>query len=364
MPTLVALTTAYVIVFVIALFGNMLVIYMVVSRPHMRTSVNNLLANMAAADLFVALFIIPDAVKFLYVRTKWFGGMTGEILCKAINFFYAVSIAASILTLIFVTIDQFFAVLFPFKRLKLIRNCKAITVLIWSCSLVLMTPHAVAFKVRKNTYGTYLCHYNWSPLANTLSAGKIHLLLIFLLLYQLPLLLIAIMYFFIARKLYFRKIPGNSNEANRRMAETAKRRVVRMLVIVIAVFAGCWLPVHVFHLLVAFYANLSVPLRVAVLLLFVSHMNSAINPFLYLALNTSFRKEFLGICRLRCKIKCCRMHRSRSDYQLRENTESRLTVFKSYNMTDEIQIRQLDKAAVLMTHFGEYTNPVNVTNDD
>ena len=115
-PFLVVLTTANVILFIIALFGNLLVIYLVISRPHMRTSVNNLFANMAAADLLQAVFIVPDNVKFLYINTSWFSGAVGTALCKSVNFLYAISIAVSIITLLFVSVDQFLRCPVPMEK--------------------------------------------------------------------------------------------------------------------------------------------------------------------------------------------------------------------------------------------------------
>ena len=373
-PFLVVLTTANVILFIIALFGNLLVIYLVISRPHMRTSVNNLFANMAAADLLQAVFIVPDNVKFLYINTSWFSGAVGTALCKSVNFLYAISIAVSIITLLFVSVDQFYAVLFPWRRVKLIRNWKAITALIWICSTIVMVPHAVAFQVKINNYGSAVCEYDWTPLAPTLTAGKIHFLLIFIFLYQLPLLLIAILYAFIARKLWFRKIPGNESEANRRSAEYSKRRVVRMLVIVITLFAVCWLPVHVFHF-ITFYNNaLSRLIKVSLLLTFVSHTTSAVNPCLYITLNRNFRKEFISICKLICSLKCLKLSRINEVAEESRTPNARTlhnvleNLFKnnesSYHMTAFGGAGQSSTPAVSLVQFRSYENPLDITKDE
>ena len=144
-----------------------------------------------------------------------------------------------------------------------------------------------------------------------------------------------------------------------------------MLVIVITIFAICWLPIHVFHIVV-FYGKLTPSLIVGLLLAFVSHMNSAINPCLYMVMNTSFRRELFGIfgstfCVPHCRIKprLCADQAARNN---NENILNRLQVKNrrisrkqgSHNMADA---RQNCKLKVVMTQYKSYDNPVSVTGD-
>ena len=73
---------------------------------------------------------------------------------------------------------------------------------------------------------------------------KIFHVIVFVMLYALPLPITVIIYFLICRKLWSRKIPGNATD-NRAAAEKAKRKVARFLVIIVVVFALCWFPVYV-----------------------------------------------------------------------------------------------------------------------
>ena len=56
------ITVAYVVIFVFGFFGNICIIYIVVSRKQMRTKFNFLVVNMAVGDLLVSLFIMPFEV--------------------------------------------------------------------------------------------------------------------------------------------------------------------------------------------------------------------------------------------------------------------------------------------------------------
>ena len=56
------ITVAYVAIFVFGFFGNIYIIYIVVSRKQMRTKFNFSVVNMAVGDLLVSLFIMPFEV--------------------------------------------------------------------------------------------------------------------------------------------------------------------------------------------------------------------------------------------------------------------------------------------------------------
>ena len=57
------ITVAYVwMIFVFGFFGNICIIYIVVSRKQMRTKFNFLVVNMAVGDLLVSLFVMPFEV--------------------------------------------------------------------------------------------------------------------------------------------------------------------------------------------------------------------------------------------------------------------------------------------------------------
>ena len=57
------ITVAYVVIFIFGFFGNICIIYIVVSRKQMRTKFNFLVVNMAVGDLLVSLFVMPFEVR-------------------------------------------------------------------------------------------------------------------------------------------------------------------------------------------------------------------------------------------------------------------------------------------------------------
>lgn len=106
---------------------------------------------------------------------------------------------------------------------------------------------------------------------------------LFFISYLLPLVVMTVLYTKVAHKIWFHKAPGNQLIQNQQRQEIGKRKVVRMLVIIVATFALCWLPAQCFHLFIGItaFAN-PPPYFVMYLVYWLGHANSAINPWLYI----------------------------------------------------------------------------------
>lgn len=274
-------------------------VYIVLSRPYMRSVTNSLIANMAIADLLMTFSAMPYSVAYSYVQSRWFGGIMGMITCKILHFSVTLSIAASILSLIVIALDRFVAVAYPFKRLRSIRKISATSGIIWVLSVILSSPYLYSYKAVLVQDGNYHCFVMWEPLADSLRASRIYFTFVFISLYIVPLFVIAVFYCIISIKLWVRQIPGNPTAANIRHAELGKRRTIKMLIIVVIVFALCWLPAHLMHYF-NFYDEKTTRKLPELLYLFafgVSHANSAINPYLYIILSRNFRRAFLDVIR-------------------------------------------------------------------
>ena len=249
-------------------------------------------------------------VKFLYLRQTWFSGGFGSVTCKFVNFAGVLSIAATVITLIFISLDRFFAILHPFADVPVIRNTKLVTTVIWISSSLYFSLYLVLFDIVPEPDGTWHCRMVWSYLSqnrNTrLQIARAYFMTLFVVLYLFPLAVIAGLYIPIGRRLWSREIPGESTATQKRQNRSSKRKVLRMLIIVVMTFALCWLPSHVMHLLQFFctkeYRSLLAVGPVETIFFFLSHANSAINPCLYIFLNQRFNHEFKNI--LRCI--CCR----------------------------------------------------------
>ena len=298
----IGLTSAYVVIFLVALFGNSVGFYVVVIKKESSSrSVTNLfIGNMAVADLLLTITIMPFSVAFLYRDTLWIGGTLGSITCKAFFYVMPVFISASVFTMMLISFDRFYAVFYPLKE-KFFQKPKVLSAIIWISSFGLMTPYVLMFQTTEVQPGVYYClqEWPWAPpndtdRTETYKVLKSFHICLFVILYALPLSVTLFIYFLICRKLWLGKIPGNVTDSKLAAEKRLKRKVTRLLVTTCVVFAVCWFPIYVNHYFwyVRPDQNHKFPIRVQMLFNWIAHANSALNPCLYILLNEKFRRKF------------------------------------------------------------------------
>ena len=252
-----------------------------------------LVINLACADLLVILFAMPHHIAYLYIRNQWFGGLLGNISCKAVNFAFGVSIGASVLTILTISCDRFVAIVFPLKG-RLLSRPKVVACLVWLFSVLCFSFYLFSYRITLSS-GKYYCIILWQNEQETYRAFKLLYSLLFLNLYAIPLLILLIIYVTIIYTLCKRKVPGCNTERNKLAAERSKRKVAKLLVAIVSVFALCWLPAHLMHFY-RFYKPHEfhkIPVLWQLMAFWLCQANSSVNPILYFAMNEDFRKEFI-----------------------------------------------------------------------
>lgn len=163
----------------------------------------------------------------------------------------------------------------------------------------------------------------------------------FVVLYLIPLAIIAWLYILIGRRLWSREIPGVTTAHQKRQNESSKRKVLRMLIIVVVTFALCWLPTHIMHLMGYFFTEKYKALlafrHVEISFYFLSHANSAINPCLYIFLNQRFNHEFKNILR------CCFCR------PLKEDINSTPSVYQKSSPSEDTMLVRHHSASTWLT---------------
>lgn len=292
----VVLITLYVAIFTVALFGNSIGLYVVCLKTTSKRIHNLLIKNLAISDLLMTLTIMPYSVLFMFLQpNQWFGGTFGTVTCKAFFYVMPVSIAASVTTMVVISLDRFWAIYFPLNQ-AVFQKHKTVTAAIWLISLISTTPYLLLYNVFNVGEYSY-CVQDWpwanNPMDKILAVRTFYVVLFFLL-YPVPLSIITVLNSIIGRRLWFHRIPGSISSAPRTPVELSRRKVVKMLVVIVLTFALCWLPTHVMHYLM-FFEQAQITALTAHLLYWVSHANSAINPLLYITFNRAFRLAFMDV---------------------------------------------------------------------
>ncbi|XP_063236067.1 orexin/Hypocretin receptor type 1-like [Bacillus rossius redtenbacheri] len=311
-----ALVAMHAAVFVVGLVGNALVCVAVFRNPSMRTVTNYFIVNLAVADFMVILFCLPPSVVWDITET-WF---MGTALCKVVLYFQTVSVAVSVLTLTFISVDRWYAICFPLRSRATTGRAKVAIFVIWLLALAFDVPELVVLRAQRkeglpaDTRLLTQCAPSWSG-ATDMAFHVVKTLV----LYTVPLLFMAAAYCQIARVLWRSDIPGHKETASRlcrpaphglnssrrsmlcRVANTttqgqlqSRRKAAKMLVAVVVMFAVCFFPVHLLNILryTVTIPQTDVSTAVSSLAHWLCYANSAVNPLIYNFMSGKFRKAF------------------------------------------------------------------------
>ena len=157
--------TLYSIVLITSLFGNFVIIVTVARNKRMRTTINYLIANMAASDLLISMFAVPIKLSEIVVGSRrWLvDGILGLISCKLFYFFQDISTAVSTFSLVLIAIDRHRGIVSPFRpAITTPKRCKVIIPLIWFLAMGL---HATYFYTARlvSHHKNSQCIFNWEP---------------------------------------------------------------------------------------------------------------------------------------------------------------------------------------------------------
>ena len=293
-----ALTTLAAAIALLDLIGNSIVIHVIRVRTPLRTTIDLLIANLAAADLLM-IPVIAFLVKFFFNQFDWFGGVVGEITCRLAFSLQALSVLSSVYTIFVISIDRFCAVFFPLKKILTKTRIKLSIVFIWLIAIAFAIPQCMVATVVA-LGNKHICVPVWKDSGMSSS----HYTLLFVVFsFFFPLVNIATLYLFTGVRLWKSIAPGHHSDEQIERMRATRRKPTKMLVTVVVVFALCWLPLQSAELLRRFTPDVYwvyIPFKVSVILPWFGVANSAINPFIYPIFCEKFHLEFKRILCFLC----------------------------------------------------------------
>ncbi|XP_042134910.1 pyroglutamylated RF-amide peptide receptor isoform X2 [Peromyscus maniculatus bairdii] len=250
-----ALTGA--LIFALALFGNSLVVYVVIRSKAMRTVTNIFICSLALSDLLIAFFCIPVTI-LQNISDKWLGG---AFICKMVPFVQSTAVVTEILTMTCIAVERHQGLVHPFKMKWQYTNRRAFTILgvVWLVAIIVGSPmwHVQQLEIKYDFLYEkehVCCLEEWASPKHQ----KIYTTFILVILFLLPLVLMLVLYGKIGYELWIKKRVGDSSVLQaihgKEMSKIArkKKRAVIMMVTVVALFAACWAPFHVVHMMVEY----------------------------------------------------------------------------------------------------------------
>ncbi|CAH2040584.1 unnamed protein product, partial [Iphiclides podalirius] len=265
----------FAIMLLLAIVGNTLVIWIVL------------------ADLLMAT--LNGAPNFIFLVTaNW---PFGSITCRASNFTANLTVSASVFTLIAITVDRYVAIVKPLQHRLSRRVARAALFSVWFCSALLALPSLLYSDTYTKKYingEREICFIKWPDGSYPTSKADYCYNLVFLsVTYVVPMSVMVWAYARMSSALRGHAI-GECTHHQMQIVR-AKRKVVRMFVLVVMVFALCWLPYHAYFVLVYHHQSLaSAPFAQHIYLAFYwfAMANSMFNPLIYYWMSNKFRVYF------------------------------------------------------------------------
>ncbi|XP_013421569.1 neuropeptide SIFamide receptor-like [Lingula anatina] len=254
---------------------------------------------------------MPTLVTHIYS-----GWVMGWLMCKLLPFITCVAVVSSISTLTAIAIDRYLAICTTFNcsSYKITKSsAKVIIGIIWLYAFLVPIPWAVVYKHELHPeQSIWVCYDGWLP-----NQRKVYFMVAILFLnYIVPLFIISVCYTMITVIVVNRRPPSpTANTSN--VIYRSKIKVVKMLSVVVVVFALSWLPLYSLKIIIDFelLVEESASWLVIVKYLFpfaqwLTYFNACMNPFIYSFLSNKYRHAFREM--IKC-LYCNRRHLSMRD---------------------------------------------------
>ncbi|XP_015181202.1 PREDICTED: growth hormone secretagogue receptor type 1-like isoform X1 [Polistes dominula] len=289
-----------IIVMALGIIGNLMVPLVVLRGKDMRNSTNIFLVNLSVADLFVLLICTPTVL--VEVNSGPQVWPLGEHMCKAVPFVELTVAHASVLTILAISFERYYAICEPLRAGYVCTKARAtfLCLLAWVAAALCTSPILLMVNYElEEVDDTFIPTCYTSADATWMNVFVLTTIIVF---FVIPLLILMVLYTVIA--LHLMANPAISRGPANNLLKYRKQ-VVLMLGTVVLCFFLCLLPFRALTLWIIvvpqeMIINLGIEGYYSLLYFcrVMLYLNSAINPILYNLMSTKFREGFLRLCGL------------------------------------------------------------------
>ncbi|XP_026126994.1 C-X-C chemokine receptor type 1-like [Carassius auratus] len=282
----IAFCVFYVLIFVIAVPGNLIVGWVITSNKKRLSPSDVYLFNLMLADTLLALILPFSAVSVIH------GWVFGNIGCKLVCLVKEVNFYTSILFLVCISMDRYMVIVRAMESRKIQRRlCSGVAcTLVWLLGLVLSLPSFYNEAFHEPVSNQTVCAERFET--NHADEWRLATRIVrHLLGFLFPLVVMLICYCITMERLL-------------RTRGFQKQRAMRVIIAVVVAFLLCWTPFHVSTmadtLLRAKVVQFNCFTRMVVDIAMYSTQNlgllhCCVNPVLYAFVGEKFRRRFLQL---------------------------------------------------------------------
>ncbi|XP_048001799.1 thyrotropin-releasing hormone receptor-like isoform X2 [Leguminivora glycinivorella] len=318
--------TFCIVIMCLGVIGNVMVPIVILKTKDMRNSTNIFLVNLSIADLMVLLVCTPTVL--VEVNSRAESWVLGRELCLAVPFVELTVAHASVLTILAISFERYYAICEPLRAGYVCTKTRAtlICALAWFFAALFTSP---ILGVATFTYEVYE-DGSENPVCLTQADtfwSALFFILTIAVFFIVPLGVLLVLYSVIAKNLMENPViiaQNSKNNNNTNNVLRYRKQVILMLGTVVLSFFLCLLPFKALTLwIIVFPPETIMSLGIDgyyILLYFcriMLYLNSAINPILYNLMSSKFREGFVKLLRINKLMNCGR--------SLRENMQRRDT---------------------------------------
>ncbi|XP_035531811.1 C-X-C chemokine receptor type 2 [Morone saxatilis] len=301
---MIGVTAFYVLIFLLAIPGNMVVGLVIGLSTHSLPPSDLYLLHLAVADLLVAFTLPFTAISVMM------GWVFGDTMCKVVTILQELSFYSSILFLTCISVDRYMVIVraMEARRANRQRVSWAVCAAVWAVGALLSLPGLFNSTYLSQNSMQSVCAEQYDPSSADLWRLATRILR-HTLGFLIPLAIMLPCYGVTIKRLSH--IRGGLQ----------RHRAMRVIVFVVFAFLLCWTPYHIAVMTDTFFRSKIVPYQCPARMVVDQAMfatqslgllHSCVNPVLYAFVGEKFRRRLLQIMRKMGIVERASLTRSRS----------------------------------------------------
>ena len=340
-------------IIITCLAGNVVICYVVFRNRRMWTEMNMFLVNLAIGDIAMALLSMTTPLKTAITR-QWTYRPAGYV-CQLNAFCSAVLICTTMFTHAAISVDRFFAVVKPMKKIMTTKKAFFSILGIWLLAVLVSLGPVLGWGRNDYNASTLQCGFGF-PKSRI---EVLYMIFLAVIAFLLPISIMSYTYIriYLVVRHHTRRMSSSTFGNNPDDFAKKQQRIVLTFFLALIVFIVCWMPFFVF---IAIAASISsrdeLPHGLGLAAYWCGFLNCSINPYLIGLRSERFHQTFTyifccGFCS--CKRATGRRteERNASDKTLCAETKNRTLMHQTSTPS------QLSNS-----HAQSFLNPMAITN--
>ncbi|XP_066505226.1 P2Y purinoceptor 4 [Hoplias malabaricus] len=287
----ILLPVSYSLVCVLGLVLNSVALWMFLTKMRPWNPSTVYMFHLALSDTLYVLSL-PTLIYYYANRSHW---PFGVAICKIVRFLFYANLYCSILFLTCISVHRYLGICHPIRSLTLVkpRHAHVVCAMVWATVTACLVPNLIFVTTTQRDNDT-LCHDTSSPddFENYVTYSSVVMVLLF----GLPFMVIMVCYYLMARALCQPRQGLSAGQGR----SSSRRKSIKLIIIVLTVFAICFVPFHITRTLYYTYRVLEADCWFLNIINFMykitrplASVNSCLDPILYFLAGDHYRARLL-----------------------------------------------------------------------